>query len=95
MYLHGLDIFRAAAVQAIDRCRQGVVVQFVGDSKVLVDCLIGRARTEVDGLKRPVAHAHSLLLQLTRCFGWRPPQGRELAQQVCRADNSAADAAAN
>jgi ribonuclease HI len=70
-------------------------MQFVGDSQVLIDCLLGSARPHTDGLRRPVSQAHYLLQQLVRSFGVRQPRGRELAMQVARADNAAADSAAN
>ena len=44
---------------------------------------------------RPLRIAHVDSLRLTRDFSWAAPSARDLAQQVPRAVNSAADAAAN
>ena len=89
------ELSKPLATAALQMCRRGLAMQFIGDSRVLIDCLLGRARAESEGLQRPVRQAHSMMRQLVKRFAVRNPRGRVLAQQVGRADNSAADAAAN
>ena len=70
-------------------------MQLIGDSRVFIDCLLGRAATEATVMRRSLGHAQEYLLHLTRGCGLHAPHGRELAQHVYRSDNGAADAAAN
>ena len=65
------------------------------DSQVLIDCLLGDASTDMPDLKRPVKLAHVGLQTLIESFRVKPPRGQQMARQVPRSDNSAADAAAN
>ena len=62
---------------------------------VLIKCLLGRAAPKNPALQRPGRLAHTALQTLTQCFKVRPPDNEDLAKHVLRADNSAADAAAN
>jgi len=94
-YAQGWELARPMAVAMAARLRQGVVMQLIGDSRVLVDCLLGRACTEVEAMRRWLSHAQEYLLHLVRGCALHAPRGRELAQHVFRSDNGAADAAAN
>jgi len=86
---------RPRATSLLAHLRQGIAMQFIGDSKVLLDCLLGHAQAHTEVLRRPVSHAHWTLTRLVSDFLVRPPQGRDIAQHVMRSDNGAADAAAN
>ena len=57
--------------------------------------MLGNAATTVDEILRHLKLAHIALKTLIQTFAARAPLGRELAIQVPRSDNSAADAAAN
>ena len=70
-------------------------MQFVGDSKILIDCLLGDASTSTPDIRRSVVLAHTALQTLIQCFHIKAPGVENLGQQVPRSDNSAADAAAN
>ena len=91
------DLFleRGVAQSALNALREGLQLQFVGDSEILVDGLLGRACCKEPQLQRPLRMAHTALQTLLQCFSVRPPRAKEFAEQVPRADNSAADAAAN
>lgn len=86
---------RGAALSAIARLRTGLQVQIVGDSRVLIDCLLGDAGTAQPNIKRFLKLAHAALETLTNIFFVKAPDSEEIAQQVPRKHNSAADAAAN
>ena len=73
----------------------GMQVQFIGDSKVIIDCLIGKASTSTPDMRRSVLLAHTALQTLVQCFHIKAPGVEDFGQQVPRSDNSAADAAAN
>jgi hypothetical protein len=94
-YAKDWAVGRQVAKAATIACKRGLVMQFIGDSRLIVDFLMGRARTDMTAIGRPIAQAHSMLHTLVQKFQVRSPRGRDLAQQVPRADNSAADAAAN
>ena len=89
-----VKLARAMLRKASASLRAGIVLQIVGDSRILVDCLLGRAVPAQQWLKA-LRMAHSGLQTLTSSFGVSPPTGRAMCQQVPRADNSAADQAAN
>jgi len=90
-----LFVERGVATSALRRFRDGLPLLIVGDSKVLIDCLLGDASTDMPDLKRPVKLAHVGLQTLIESFRVKPPCGQQMARQVPRSDNSAADAAAN
>eukprot|EP00973_Karenia_brevis_P007989 1083322-Karenia_brevis.AAC.1 len=56
---------------------------------------MGRALLKTPDLLSALHDAHENLLRLSQDFKVRPPHMKELAQHVPRADNTAADAAAN
>ena len=86
---------RGVSQSALKRIACGLEVQFVGDSEILTNCLLGRATTKDEVIFRQVQLAHTALRTLVQCFSIVPLDGAELAQQVPRSNNSAADAAAN
>ncbi len=90
-----LFVERGVAQAALKILSSGVQTQFIGDSSVQVDCLLGRASTKEPGLQRSVRLGHTALKTLIQCFNVQSPDAEDLAKQVPRADNSAADAAAN
>jgi len=90
-----LDLRRGIALSGLKWLRSGVPVQIIGDSAVLIDCLLGRSATRLQHLLVPLREAQSRLTETTRRFGIRPPHESEIAQQTRRAENQAADAAAN
>ncbi len=49
---------RGVATSALRRFRDGLPLLIVGDSQVLIDCLLGDASTDMPDLKRPVKLAH-------------------------------------
>lgn len=91
------DLFveRGVAQSALRALHGGMCLQFVGDSELLVNGLLGRSCCKESNLQRPLKLAHTALQTLLQCFHILPPMCDELAKQVPRADNSAADAAAN
>ena len=95
-----LEIFvvsleRSVALAALQNLRSGLHFQFIGDSRVLVDCLMGRAGTTNPCMERSIQLGHVALKTLCDCFCILPPDEEDFAKNVPRADNSAADAAAN
>ena len=90
-----LFVDRGIAQAAMDTLHKGVQVQFSGDSQVMIDGLLGRCCCKEPQIQRPMKLAHTALQMLLQCFSIRPPAAKDLAQQVPRASNSAADAAAN
>ena len=93
--MHNLRGKGGVAQNALRHLRSGLAMQFVGDSKILIDCLLGDASTSDPELSKFVRVAHAGLRTLTENFGIRAPGVEVLARQVPRSDNSAADAAAN
>jgi ribonuclease HI len=90
-----LFVQRGVATSALRRFRDGLPLLIVGDSQIIIDCLLGDASTDMPDLKRPVRLAHVGLQTLIESFRVKPPRGQQMARQVPRSDNSAADAAAN
>ena len=70
-------------------------VQIVGDSEVMINCLLGRASAKDPQILKSIQVAQTALKTLVECFQIKPPHPEELAKQTPRADNSAADAAAS
>jgi hypothetical protein len=86
---------RRIAEAALEHFKLGLQVLFVGDSDILIKALLGDAATKEPELRRPLKLAHAGLRTLVQSYGIRSPSGYDLAKQVPRGDNSAADAAAN
>ena len=87
--------YRRFSIEVLRVMRRGVVAQIVGDSQVLVDCLLGHSSTNDPFLLKPLRLAHEGLRSLVHDLGVKPPCWRAQAQQVPRADNSTADRLAN
>ena len=85
---------RRVAGAALRHFKLGLQVLFVGDSDILINALLGDAATAKLELRRPLKLAHTALQTLVQSYGIRSPSGYDLAKQVPRGDNSAADAAA-
>ena len=79
------------AQAALQKLRQGMQVQFIDDSNIIIDCLLGQASTCMPGIRRSVALAHTALQTLIQCFHISAPGIEELGQQVPRSDNSAVE----
>jgi len=86
---------RGVAAAALAQLRDGLQFQCVGDSQILIDCLLGRSCTDTPNIIKFVRVAHLALQTLVQNFCIRAPGVTDVAQQVPRSDNSAADAAAN
>ena len=90
-----LHVPRHIAQSAVACFGRGFPIMVVGDSQLLIDGLLGHACIRDAGLTKNVAVAHIALQKLTAHFHVQPFMGHQLARQVPRSDNSAADAAAN
>ena len=77
-----LYVARGAATSALMHFRSGLQTQFVGDSKILVDCLLGYSCCKTPDMGRSLRLAHLGLQTLVQTFFVAPPLDRELAQQV-------------
>jgi len=86
---------RGVARAALSSLTNRVTLQVVGDSKFLIDCVLGRASATDPTICKAVRLAHVALENLIRNFKAEPPPGQDLACHVPRSDNSAADAVAN
>ena len=86
---------RRVACAALQHFKLGLQTLFVGDLDILINALLGHAALKKPELRRPLKLAHAGLQTLVQSYGIRSPSGCDLAKQVPRADNSAADAAAN
>ena len=91
----GLLLERGVARAALSSLTNKVTLQVVGDSKFLIDCVLGRASATDPTICKAVRLAHVALENLIRSFKAEPPPGQELACHVPRNDNAAADAVAN
>ena len=90
-----LYVERGIAQAALESLRRGLQIQFVGDSRILIDCLLGHSCAKDPAISRSVKMAHTALQTLIQHFCIKPPPMQELAQHVPRSDNAAADATAN
>eukprot|EP00973_Karenia_brevis_P001549 210307-Karenia_brevis.AAC.1 len=61
----------------------------------VIKALMGSVSLRHAGLLTMLQRAHATLQEVVNCFHVSPPLARQLAQHVLRADNSAADSAAN
>jgi len=82
-----LAVERGVAQAALQQLGSGMQVQFIGDSKVIIDCLIGKASTSTPDMRRSVMLAHTALQTLVQCFHIKAPGVEEFGQQVPRSDN--------
>jgi len=94
-HLNASAIQRGVATSVLKRLRSGLQVQVVGDSSILIDCLLGRASAKQPAIRRQVQLAHTALQMLIQNFCVKAPGSDDLARQLPRKENSAADAAAN
>ena len=90
-----LALERGVARLALSALANKVTFQVVGDSKFLIDCVLGHARASDPHICRAIRLAHVALESLISSFKAQPPLGQELACHVPRGDNAAADAVAN
>jgi len=90
-----LVLERGVARRALSTLSNKVTLQVVGDSKFLIDCVLGHARAADPHICRAIRLAHAALENLMVSFKAQPPHGQELACHVPRSDNAAADAVAN
>ena len=90
-----LFVERGVAKNALSHFSHTPILQFIGDSDVLISALLGRASCKDEALLRLLKVAHVGMQTLTQSLKIRPPGAELLARHVRRADNSAADAAAN
>jgi len=86
---------RGVARLALNALADKVTLQIVGDSKFLIDCVLGHARASDPHICRAIRLAHAALENLISSFKAQPPPGQEIACHVPRGDNAAADAVAN
>ena len=86
---------RGVARAALKQIHSGVRLQIVGDYKLIIDGLLSNAQCNAPDTRRFMKLAHTALQMLIQTFRVNAPMAQELAQQVTRKDNSAADALAN
>ena len=94
-YLNRFAVERGVAASALKRFSMGLQLQIIGDSRVLIDCLLGRACAKQPEIRRHVQLAHIALQTLVQHFCVKSPGAEEIARQLPRSENTAADAAAN
>ena len=92
--LETLEVPAQEAQVGLRWLRAGVPIQFIGNSKIVIDCFLGRASAS-PSLRHPLQVAHLGLSELTCKVAVRAPFGKEIAQQTPRSDNAAADSCAN
>ena len=90
-----LFVERGVAKAALEQLSNGFIIQYVGDSSFLIDCLLGRASSQLPDLHRSISLAHTALQTVMQSLHAEPPDSAEFGLAVPRGDNSAADAAAN
>ena len=90
-----LPLPRSVCMMSLRWVRAGVLLRIIGDSQLLIDCLPSRAHTSCAHILTPIRATHIALLHLARFFHVKEPRAREIAQHTPRADNRAADCAAN
>ena len=73
---------RGAAQAALNRLNSGMCLQIVGDSRVIIDGLLGNAQCVALDIRRFLKLAHAALQTLIQTFRVAAPCAQELAQQT-------------
>ena len=90
-----ISVNRPLALRCLAFLRRGFALQFVGDSRILLEGFLGKLAVTNKAVVRSLRMAQEGLLRITRSFPVRAPSLQDFALAVPRADNSAADKAAN